>query len=629
MVLSRAMSALTIATLPTGLLAVMALALALAWHVAGAVALVRFMPSRLPASDRMALAWFSWLPISGTVVLALVLLGWASRGLLICAAGLLPALSLLGWPSVRPVLRQARSAWHRWRATATPGERWLGRLGVAMQGVACLFAALPQPLYDQLNYHLLVGHLVVRDGQPFAGAWDPHVGFSGVIEYALAWHRAVVDSRLFFNGVAQAAVMLGTVPVLLWCGLRLGRASLGLFATLLVLLPEVVPESTILRMAKPDGVVLAGVVLLLTLLVRSPEGWRSVAAPVTCLLLASKLTFGHALIGLAAAFAVAKPTQGRIRESWPLLILGALALGLQLLKNGLQFGNPLYPGAASLFPSAASDAWTVAYWKGVAFSGESRLSGWLGPFLLILRRGAPLYAIVILAAAFTGWRWRQQRLAASEAGDIRALIVIMAFLVAYWASWPLFYGGHVLARFVASFSGGLLALFFLCHSRLDVPDRRLLQIACACLGLLTSRLDRTLAQLWQLGRRPAYEAYATQWPRLRTATAINPELLPEDTVVADRPEKVYFDARLLFEEPLSPQERAALEALRRTPVEAAGRYRIKALIADSGRPLSATMQALWRGLEPNGEVRQLGADRILSSPCYFQRPCSIDSVPRP
>ena len=610
----------TLESLPTIVLASVALGSALLWQVAGTLAIFRLTPPSLSRPWRLALAWLSWLPVSGGAALALVMLGIVSRTVLLLGAPTVLALALTSWREVRPLVADARAAWQRWSADAQPFERWLCRVGVGLQVIGWAFAAHPQKIYDQLNYHLVVGHLVVRDGQPFS-AWDPHVTFAGVVEYALAWHAAWSDSRLLFVGTAQVAVMLATVPILIWCGLELGRASLGLFGLLLVALPGLIPESVILHMAKPDGVVLTGVVVLLTLLVRAPSGWPWAAAAVSGMLFAAKLTFGHALLGLGAALLVARPPRGRMRDWWPLLAAGTICLVLQLAKNYSQLGNPFYPAVAALFPSPASDATTAGYWSQVAYGGGSHLMGWLGPFLLV-HRGTGLFLSVVVAAALVVSQRRNAL--SSGVGEQLSYRGIAAFLVTYWLTWPLFYGGFVLPRFVASFAGGLFVLLLLLHANLGAVARRRLQLVCAVAGILSAHLDRSLPGLVRWNVRSAYEAFAMEWPRLRTATALNPLLSTTDAIIADKPEKLFFDARLLFEAPLSPQERAVLEELRHDPVPAAARHHVKAIIVDANRPMGPLLQEVWQGLEASGRIRNIGPDRVLWSSCYFQEPC-VDS----
>ncbi len=612
----------TLAQLPPMVVALIALAAALGWQSLGALALMRLVPATFGPSWRLMLAWFLWLPASGAVTLGLVLLGVAGPAMFVAGAVVASALALAALPLLRPVVADARARWSRWFAEARPYERWLWRLGLLMQGIAWLFAAHPQRLYDQLNYHLVVGQLVVRDGQPFTGAFDPHVGFAGLIEYALAWHRAIAGSRLLFNGMAQVAVMLATVPILIACGMKLGRASLGLLGLLFVALPGLIPEATILRMAKPDGILLTGAVLLLTLLARAPQGWAYAAMALSALMLGCKLTFGHAMIGLALALVIVRPPVGKVRPWLPLLGIGFSGLALQLAKNAKLFGNPVYPVAASLFPSSYSDATTRAYWKHIAFGGHARLTGWLGPFLFGRDAGG-LWFVLALAIALIVWRRPTRRESFGQIETPRALAGVIGFIAAVWATWPIFYGGYIPARFVGPFTGALFVLFLLLQSRVGTADRRWFTLACACAALLSSQLDRSIPGLLRGNTRSAERAFARVAPRSETARRLDAMhlFLPGDTVVADAPDKLYFDARLLFEAPLSPQERAMLRELRRTPVAAAERYRVAAVVAVRGHAMSRTLADIWRGLAPRGQVLELGRDEVLVSRCYFRARC--------
>jgi hypothetical protein len=97
-------------------------------------------------------------------------------------------------------------------------------------------------------------------------------------------------------------------------------------------------------------------------------------------------------------------------------------------------------------------------------------------------------------------------------------------------------------------------------------------------------------------------------------------LEPADTIVADAPEKFFFDAKLLYEEPLSPRERAILQGLRENGPRTAAEYKVKAVIVDAGHPMSPGMQRIWDNLRNRGRVLELPPDRVLFSDCYFCPP---------
>src|SRR5439155_14325815 len=129
---------------------------------------------------RIAIAAFLWLPISGAVAIGLSLVHVAGRASLLAGTALVLAASLR---NSRWLFVAVPKGWRALMADARPWERWLVRGALLVRAVFILFAAHPQRIYDQLNYHLVVGDLVVRDGQPFTGAWDPHAMFTGVVEW--------------------------------------------------------------------------------------------------------------------------------------------------------------------------------------------------------------------------------------------------------------------------------------------------------------------------------------------------------------------------------------------------------------------------------------------------------------
>jgi hypothetical protein len=571
--------------LPPAALATVAVVAAAAWQLAGTAVMLYLVPRALPDGWRVAVAAAIWLPISGAIAMALSLIHLAGRASLLVGTALVVAASL---KNVRWMLRQPMSL-----ENTKSWEKWLVRGALLAQLVFIFFATHPQRIYDQLNYHLIVGDLVVRDGQPFTGAWDPHAMFTGVVEWALAWHRSWTGSKLLFHGLAQIAVYFATVPALILAGLLLGRPSPVWFAILCLALPGVVPENSILRMDKPDGLVLTLVALALALLPRSTP-----AALALCFLaMACKLTAFHAALALGAA---ALATGFRRGGAFPLLLAGVAAFALQLTKNALVFGNPVYPALGSIFPSWATDAWSEEYWRGVAFQHLSRWTGWLGPFLL-LWPGRVLAGLLVATLVFT--RKKPQ-----------GLRHVLVFLAAFAITWPLFYGGYIQPRFVSAFSAGLLVLWWLLHE--NAPDRRA-EIISVCLAITVCGFGWALMNIAKWNRHSAVDAYALQWPRIHTARTLNPMLDPNDTVVADAPEKFFFGAKLLFEEPLSPRERAVLEGLRTDPARTAALWRVKAVIVSADHPPSPRMQKIWDVLKDRGKVLEVPPDRVLFSDCFF------------
>lgn len=579
--------------LPPIVLAAVAVGAAALWQWAGTALMLSAVPRELSDGWRIALAAALWLPVSGAAAMALSLVHLAGRASLLAGTAVVLLASI---PNARWLLQQARSGFASLLAGASRTERFVVGGALFVQVVFILFAAHPQRIYDQLNYHLVVGELVARDGQPFTGAWDPHAMFAGVVEWGLAWHRSWGGSKLFFHGLAQMAVYFATVPALILAGLLLARPTPLWFAALCLALPGVVPENSILRMAKSDGVVLTLVALALCVLPRSTP-----AALGLCLLsMACKLSAFHGALALGAAAVAVGYRRG---APW-LALLGAAALAVQLSKNAVVFANPVYPALGALFPSWATDAWTEQYWRGFAFEHLPRWRGWLGPFFFLLP--ARVLAGMLLIAAV----WQRPR-------QVKPIVV---FAASYAVLWPLFYGGTIPARFVSPFSAGLIVLWWLLVAGLAQPARRRVEILSLLLAVTVCGLGWAAMNIVKWNRASAVDAYAMQWPRIHTARALQPLLEPTDTIVADAPEKFFFDAKLLYEEPLSPRERAILQGLREDAARTAAEYKVKAVIVDAGHPMSPGMQRIWDALRSRGKVLELPPDRVLFSECYFCPP---------
>jgi len=559
--------------LPPIVLAAVAVAAAALWQWAGTALMLKAVPRELSDGWRIALAAALWLPVSGAAAMALSLAHLAGRASLLAGTALVLLASI---PNARWLLQQARRGF----ASLFDGrtERYVVGAALFVQVVFILFAAHPQRIYDQLNYHLVVGELVVRDGQPFTGAWDPHAMFTGVVEWGLSWHRSWGGSKLFFHGLAQIAVYFATVPALILAGLLLARPTALWFAALCLALPGVVPENSILRMAKPDGVVLALVALALAVLPRS-----TLAALGLCLLsMACKASAFHGALALGAAAVAVGYRRG---TPW-IALLGAAALAVQLCKNALVFANPVYPALGALFPSWATDAWTEQYWRGFAFEHLPRWRGWLGP-VFFLWPARVLAGMLLIAAV-----WQRPR-------QVKPIVV---FAASYAVLWPLFYGGTIPARFVSPFSAGLLVLWWLLVASLAQPARRRVEILSLLLAITVCGLGWAAMNIVKWNHASAVDAYAMQWPRIHA------------------PEKFFFDAKLLYEEPLSPRERAILQGLREDAVHTAAANKVKAVIVGAGHPMSPGMQRIWDALRSRGRVLELPPDRVLFSECYFCPP---------
>jgi hypothetical protein len=607
---------MSVDTLPPIIIAAVAMAAGSAWQCAGTVVMLHALPRSLAPGWRIALAWFLWLPVSGAVVLGLCLAHVAGRAPLALGSGLVVVIALVS-PNRRFLLDAAKKAIHSVLNDTRRWERWLLVGGFAILGLNFLYAAHPQRIYDQLNYHLVVADLIVREGNPFSGAWDVFVLFTGVVEYGFAWHRSWTESGLLFIALTQVAVFVATIPPIILAGMLIARPTPRLLGLLSTALPGVVPEGTILRMAKPDALMVVGVIIGLGMLIAGePIGFIGLLG-IGALLLSCKLTAVHAAIGLAAAAVFLRPRAPPSKREWvAFLALAFGAVALQLTKNALFLGNPLYPAADKLFPSWASDARTADYWHGIAFDAQPRIAGLLGPFFFAWRAWALVGMVAVSTAAIAWTRCR------GNIGDPPPpLRGTWAFLASYSLAWPLFWGARIFARFVSPFAGGLLVLLASLLARLDVRNRRMIEVLCLCFAIPVCGVGWSAINIVRWNAHSAEDAYALQWPRLRTARALQPLLSSSDTVVADAPEKFFFHAKLLYEEPLSPRERAVLDELGRDPIRVAAKYQVTAFIISASQPMSPRIHAIWDALQSRGQVMSMGPDRVLFSACHFQPGC--------
>lgn len=551
--------------------ALCALLLAGTWQLVMAAAIVRIVPGN--PGTRIPMAWILTLPISGAIVVGLELLHLATRTALLVVVLVTLVLGVGGLSSVvTPVLSGFRVRWAAWDR----GMRALVVVGAVFQVVMGLYAAHPQRLADQLNYHLLISKLILRDGNAFDAPFDPHVVFAGCMEHGLAILRAFVDDDLFIHAASQAMVFVVVVPAAL-------MTAPALLPALLVGIPTLIPENSIARMAKPDGILFAAVFFLLA------RGADTSAIAYVCVALAMlglKLTAGHALIGLVALLVVTQPKIQDVRAWMPLVLLCALPMVAHLLKNWVVLGNPIYPEL---------DAATHDYWQLVAFpQPETWWQKLQGPIVMVKR--SPGLGLWLLVSVVTAPRevWKRPM--------VRGTI---AFAAVYTLTWGFFYYSHIFSRFVSPISAAAFALIVLV-SRQRLSSYSIMAVA----ALAFSGLEFSVPRLVEWNRGTTLQMWTSQWSRMTTARAMNHAYGPDMVLVTDAPEKSYFNQRVLYEEGISPAEKEMLEQLETNPSESIQRYRIAALVmrVDSK---SEVLRRIWSRLETMGTELRVIEDRVL------------------
>lgn len=614
-------------SLPPVVLAVLAIAVVALWQMSGTALVFRLLRlNGLPTHLAGAIGYLAWLPLSGAVVLAVIFAGVASRAVFLGLA----VVTMAGGSAV--IFRVAGRRKHLRAWPVLSRSTWLLiLLALVVQGAYLIFAAHPQRLHDQLNYHLVVAKRALSLGDPYHGTYDSHVLIAGAFELALVWIRSLWNNDFFAHAAGQVWVyvhtMVGSLGVLAlflreggWTAARTVRAT-ALFA---VAFPALIPNNELLHIFKPGGIVLSLTLFMLYLLVAEKRLYLSVAVGGALLACTVKLTFVHAGLALAAGWAVrllvTPQNEWRWRPIAPALV-GAGCLALTVAKNLVYAGSPLYPADARWFPSELSDERTIQFWHDVAFgSGQSFWERYAGSYLVPWRSetlSVWLVAVLLLGGLSVLRAVRRRR--------NHPAVPLGVYLGVFVALWPFFYGGMIHTRFVVSYVGGLVVLGLYLWSGLEVRRLWLVAGLLVALGLSFSSLDVIVRKTLHWNQKTADAAVADQVPRLEAFRFLNPHLSPGDLVVLDDPIRYYLDPQGFFGG-RTPRQRKLWERFEENPRRSAERYRLKGIVrARNGewqnRPgwdYGQWLARMWKHLEPYGRVKTFGNIQVLFSPCAFQ-----------
>jgi hypothetical protein len=299
---------------------------------------------RVPAAASAPPA--AWLAGAGVVGLVLLLVGrlgalrWWTVGLVVIALGLSAA---------PPALSALRSA-DRWREQLTrPSAMSLAIAGLLL-GIASVFAAAPELMYDALSSKAWLPHEWARSGSIGSLSDHPHLNLIGFAPL-LAVPGHLVDAE----GVGrymQWLSLAGAAGSVWWLARRSPWAPVA--AAALVTTPHLFWQATT---AYDDAVLtLAGVGLAagLVRMIREP-GSSPLLAGIAAGALAGacvdlKIHLAALAAGLVAAWLIAHGA-GRVRAALGALA-GAAAVGLPpFLMRWIELGNPVLPTYNNVFKS--------------------------------------------------------------------------------------------------------------------------------------------------------------------------------------------------------------------------------------------------------------------------------------
>lgn len=598
------------------------------WQIAGASLLsaAYFSVFRLPGLWAVAFGWLTWLPVAGLIALVLSLCEALTPSVLLSLGLLITASGLSTFYRYRQEM---------WRSFQTLRQqtlwRWVGA-ALLVKLIELGFAAHSQRLYDQLNYHLVVAKKAILHGSPFAGTFDTHVLFSGLVEFAFSWAYALLPNDLFLIAFGQSWIYLSIMGAVVFAWCSVGSRAMSeskidntiVFALVILVYPALIPNAEIARIAKPDGLLFAATTVLLLAYGDRRVAWLPLCLGFGALFVACKLTFVHAGIGFAVLAAVRRPLWfGSLRTWVGSGVIGCLALAFFLYKNLAVGGSPLYPADSLFWPSSLADEQTVAYWRGIAFGSDDTFVGrMLGAVKVLWRHPLLVYWAAVVAVASM---WYRKTL---TSGGSSARHVVW-FLAAYVLAWPFFYDSQIYSRFVSPYPAAVLVLVLLTLGKLPVFPRRLIALCGILVALSSSHIDVKLLKIWQGLHTDAAKAFAQQHPRYLSAQFVNRNLPKDSLVLLDDPAQLTFDMHTLYSV-LSPPERSIWQNILAESSVAAARWQISALVrrrSREGRPVfpAGPIDQAWQALDALGTVQQVGDDEILSSSCFFQAyPCPSD-----
>lgn len=627
---------------PPIITALLGIILSLAWFLTGTALLAAWLKRcRLDSLTALTAAWFLWLPVAGVAMMPFALSGYAHRQLLliinlgIVAGGILLLLTQRrhGLPDFLSGLRsQLRPDGERRRGSDVPIKAMLW-LTLAVFSLLALYAAHPQRLYDQLNYHLVLAKRVVLLGQPVQTALDSHIFFCGPVEYAFAWLAALYPDQFFLISAGQLLIFIsacgtlaGSLLILLRHHVEHGSTRMLLAGIVAPMIIALIPNPEIIRIAKPDALALSGSVLILACLSTPKLRRFGLILGLTAAAIAVKITFLHAALALLPLLALMALGHGRERRpwfqsgDWPLFLMGCILILAVLGKNMLLAGTPLYPADARFFSTDLADGLTRQYWREVAFGGQTQfLQSWLGPLLLLQKSWAlaVLLATLILVALIDSWQrrrsWRQMK-------EVQAILL---FLAAYTLLWPLFYRGDIFPRFVAPATGAFMVLTALLLRDLPANWHRGMQALLFIIMLAVSGVEVELAKIWKWNRQSAFDAMAQQFPALHAAEWVNQRGADAGSLIlVDDPAVYFYDFRTLYSV-ITPRERRIWEALQSGSPQGPLVNRLVAVVRekenkDAWPPYEGPLLEAWERLAPRGTTYATDTHEILWSADAFQ-----------
>lgn len=311
-----------------------------------------------------AFAYPLWVLVVGSIlswqaIFFLPILPWLMWSVLI-------GLAVWGW-------RRAPVSW-----SAIKPTHWSEWIVVAVLFTELLYAAFPAYRYDQWNYHLIIPHIVARDGPlPHKVLYD-HLYFAGVFEYIPTLIRVGIDDPWINHTASDAlswlAFAIGIYGLCRWAVKRWNIACpCWLLAGFLI---YATPEHEAIFNLKPDAQLwVFTFAFVLLFLDQREQPQKSKLFGLGLLLvapLAYKVTWLHVGLPLGLLLLI---EMFRRRYAWRVLITGA-AVGLVWVmphwyKNVIYLGNPLHPTQIGPFHSDYWGAEFDAYWNSVHFKAHN------------------------------------------------------------------------------------------------------------------------------------------------------------------------------------------------------------------------------------------------------------------
>lgn len=395
-----------------------------------------FKQNPLPPADELLFAPGLGFGLLGLAVLALGLIGWLTRPILL---GLTIGLSL---PVLPQWLALAREWRHRPRVHATEKPAPVVALYILLTlGLGLTVALLPPTDWDGLFYHLTGPKLYLAAGKISPGVDIPHLSFPGLFEQlftlALALQSDVTAKLLHFG---FSLLLAGLVY-------RLAQRHLGLKngCTAVLLLFSMPMVLTLAGWAYNDLALafylVASLYALLAWRAQTQSAWLVMAGLCSGLAMSLKYTSVTGVLtlgGLLLWWLWQKKSSPTLwRRQLAAFILPAIILALPwYLKNWAFTGNPVYP---FLFGGQFWDTFRAA-----AYSGAGTGIGFNLPILLALPgyltlglydanyidgRSGPLFLAflpILLAYGVFGYRKREAP---------PALNGLLVFALAQYAVW--------------------------------------------------------------------------------------------------------------------------------------------------------------------------------------------------